>query len=189
MRLAAKAPTRRRPLSSTLGGMTRPTVRLAQKSEFPALQTIERAAASRFAESDLPVELQSQTLDAAELQDSLNLGLLWVVEVHAELVGFLAACEETSSMHILEMSVLPSHGRKGLGGSLLSAAMREAQYRGLGSVTLTTFSHIAWNGPAYAKAGFREIAESSLTPELARRLATERKHGLSNRVAMQCNAA
>jgi N-acetylglutamate synthase-like GNAT family acetyltransferase len=169
--------------------MNRPTVRLAQRSEFHALQSIERAAASLFPERDLPSELRNQTLDAAELQDSLNHGLLWVVEVQAELAGFLAACEEASSMHILEMSVLPSHGRKGLGGSLLSAAKRAAQNRGLASVTLTTFSHIAWNGPAYAKAGFKEVAESNLTPELARRLATERKHGLRNRVAMQCNAA
>ena len=169
--------------------MIRPTVRLAQKDEFPALQSIERAAASRFAETDLPAPLRDQTLTAAELQDSLNQGLLWVVEVDTELAGFLAAREEASSLHILEVSVLPSHGRKGHGGSLLQVATREATNRGLASVTLTTFSHIAWNGPAYAKAGFREVAESCLTPELARRLAKESQQGLGNRVAMQRNAA
>ena len=189
LHLAGKASTRRRPVNSALGGMNRPTVRLAQKDEFPALQSIERAAASRFAESDLPAELRDQTLTASELQDSLNQGLLWVVEVNTELAGFIAACEEASNLHILEMSVLPSHGRKGYGASLLQVATREAKNRGLASVTLTTFSHIAWNGPAYAKAGFREVAGSCLTPEMARRLAKESQQGLGNRVAMQRNAA
>jgi N-acetylglutamate synthase-like GNAT family acetyltransferase len=189
LRRKSPAAAGQRQLNTALGGMNRPTVRLAQKGEFPALQSIERAAARRFAESDLPAELRDQTLTAAELQDSLNQGLLWVVEVNTELRGFLAACEEGSGMHILEMSVLPSHGRKGYGRSLLEVATHDAKNRDLASVTLTTFSHIAWNGPAYAKAGFRVVAESSLTPELARRLAEERKHGLGNRVAMQRSSA
>jgi predicted N-acetyltransferase YhbS len=162
-----------------------PTVRLAQQGDIAELQAIERAAASRFAETDLPAALRNQTLGVAELQDSLNQGLLWVVELGSELAGFLAARRDASRMHILEMSVLPSHGRKGLGGRLIEVAVREARNRGLDSVTLTTFSHVAWNAPAYARAGFREIAESGLTPELARRLAEEREQGLCNRVAME----
>lgn len=169
--------------------MTPATVRLAQNAEFPALQRIERAAASRFAESDLPASLRGRTLDAAELQDALNDGLLWVADVHGEPTGFLAACEEACGLHILEVSVVPGHGRKGLGTRLLETAMLEARNRRLARITLTTFSHVPWNGPAYARAGFRTIADASLTPDLARRLASERAQGLAHRIAMQRDAA
>ena len=169
--------------------MTQPTVRLAQTADLPALQDIERAAASRFAESDLPPGLRGQTLAAAELQDSLNHGLLWVAGGQGGVMGFLAACVEACGLHILELSVLPGRGRQGLGTRLLDAATCEARTRLLARITLTTFSHVAWNGPAYTRAGFQTIADANLTPELARRLASERAHGLTNRIAMQRDVA
>lgn len=160
-------------------------VRPARQDDLPKLRQLELAAAERFTKSDLPPPLRGQTLDAVALQEALDHGLLWVAEAHDALVGFVAAREEGSDLHLLEVSVVPDMGRQGLGRGLLEVAVHEAARRGLAAVTLTTFSHIAWNGPAYARAGFRELDESSLTPALRRRLDSERALGLRHRIAMQ----
>lgn len=165
--------------------MNAPLLRLARPADLALLSNVEGSAASRFTEEDLPPALRGQTLDRAELQQALDDGLLWVAEDHGQVVGFLAAAEEDSSLHVLEMSVLPSHGRQGIGRGLLECAADEAARRALHGLTLTTFSHISWNGPAYRKAGFRQIEETELSPSLRRRIRDEQQQGLRHRIAMR----
>lgn len=150
---------------------------------------VELAAACRFDEGDLSPLLRDQTLHPAVLRRALNRQLLWVADAQGDVVGFLAAQAEGAHLHILEMSVLPRHGRQGLGKGLLEAAVHEAVRRRLAGVTLTTFAHIPWNGPAYAKAGFSVLDEAGLTPVLRQRLNSEREQGLGHRVAMRRSLA
>jgi hypothetical protein len=61
-----------------------------------------------------------------------------------------------------------------------------ARYRGLPAVTLTTFRDVPWNGPFYAKLGFRELSE--LSPGLAAMREHERAIGdddFGTRIAMR----
>lgn len=163
-------------------------LRPARPSDLPALAVVELSAASRFAEDDLPPAWRDQTLAHADLQQALEDGLLWVAEDEGAVVGFLAAREEDSNLHILEMSVLPAHGRQGIGRCLLESAACESGRRALHGFTLTTFSHVPWNAPAYRKAGFRQIEEAELSPSLRRRLHDERQQGLRHRIAMRRDA-
>lgn len=100
------------------------------------------------------------------------------------LVGFLAAEVVDQGLHIAEMGVVPSSGRQGIGRALLKAAVEHAGQRGLRGVTLTTFAHIPWNAPFYAKNGFVELAPAHVGPGLAERIERERELGLVDRVAM-----
>ncbi len=100
-------------------------------------------------------------------------------------VGFLLATRYPDVLHIEEMSVLPSHGRRGLGRALLERALDEARARGLRRVTLTTFEHLPWNAPFYAQLGFqktRDVDDCRLREQLVREAAA----GLLRRVAMVC---
>jgi len=67
--------------------------------------------------------------------------LLWVAQAHGEPMGFLAACKGACGLHILEISVLPRHGRKGVGTRLLETATREARNRRLASERAQGLAH------------------------------------------------
>jgi hypothetical protein len=58
-------------------------------------------------------------------------------------------------------------------------------------VTLSTFRHVAWNAPFYARLGFRELAEEQLGPGLRRVRADEARRGLdlSRRLVMRLDLA
>jgi 4-diphosphocytidyl-2-C-methyl-D-erythritol kinase len=126
------------------------TIRKAQSSDVPKLPDIEREAASLFSSRatelgfnpDAPVHVHSlETLNAAQTSDRL-----WVaLDSLSQPVGFA---------HLEEMDVLPAHGRKGVGATLLEAVCTWASEKGYPAVTLSTFRDIPWNGPFYARMVF-----------------------------------
>lgn len=87
-------------------------------------------------------------------------------------------------LHLQEMSVHPDFGGRGIGRGLIEATKTSARDRGLPGVTLTTFSHIPWNGPFYERCGFVTLTEAQLTPGLTKILQQENSAGFINRVAM-----
>ena len=62
-----------------------------------------------------------------------------------------------SHAHLAQISVHPDHGRRGVGRALLEAAAERAALKGHGSLTLTTYADLPWNGPFYARHGFVEV--------------------------------
>lgn len=178
--------------------MSRPPVCIApaRAEDLPALQQIEAAAARLFPAQDLPPALAGQSLPLTVLDAARAAGLLWVARATpatGELtppLGFLMAEPGGQHcLHLAEMDVLPAHGRRGLGSALLARAEAEARTRGLGWLTLSTFEHLAWNAPFYARQGFAPLDESG--PEagerfghLLRHLAEERRLGLRRRLGM-----
>jgi predicted N-acetyltransferase YhbS len=85
------------------------------------------------------------------------------------------------------MDVVPAHAGRGLGRALVVEVAEWARREGFPSVTLTTFRHLPWNGPFYARQGFSELAAAELGPELRAALDEEVEHGLdpAKRVAMR----
>ena len=81
------------------------------------------------------------------------------VPVGFALIGFL-----DRELYLYELDVAPPHGRRGLGRRLVEAVLAFAVSEGTASVTLSTFRDIPWNGPFYAKAGFREVPRNQWTP-------------------------
>lgn len=74
--------------------------------------------------------------------------------------------------HLEQLSVLPEHGRQGVGRALLRAACTWAAGRGYPELTLATYRDVPWNGPFYASEGFAEagtvddwLAAHGLPPE------------------------
>ena len=100
-------------------------------------------------------------------------------------IGFVSLGIVDGAAHVSQVSVLPDHGRNGLGRALLEAAVGWAAASGHTALTLTTYRDVPWNGPFYRTVGFEEV--TTLSPGLAAIRAHERDAGLDDfgpRVAM-----
>lgn len=102
-------------------------------------------------------------------------------------LGYLIADPVDGAAHIEQVSVHPSAARRGLGSALIDRAGAWAAHEGLTALTLTTFTHVPWNAPYYARLGFRVLTESGLTDGLRKIRAEEAEHGLDRwpRVCMR----
>lgn len=161
------------------------TIRLAVYEDLSYLSVVEIEAAERFSSHELNFLLRKQTLSNCVLQAALKRGLLWVaVSSKNAVVGFLVAEPDDGVLHIVEMSVLPSFGRQGIGTALLQAAIAEGRARGFTRRTLTTFVNVAWNAPYYHRMGFQYLSYEQCSISLQGRLKQEEKAGLLDRVAM-----
>lgn len=117
--------------------------------------------------------------ELAEFREGLAAGLLWVAEdPEAGVVGFALAARLVGSLHLEEISVLPSHGRRGLGAALVECVADAAVEAGCSRLTLSTFTGVPWNGPFYERLGFRAVAVADLAPELMEVRRAEAELGL-----------
>ncbi len=177
-------------------------IRVATAADVPVLPAIEVAAGKLFPATRIPDP--EAHLPEADLERARQSSLLFVVVPALQPpaggtgraaceaqgaddrpVGF-AVCEAgDAELHLVELSVHPDHGRRGLGRRLVERVIEEAISRSLEAVTLTTFADLPWNGPFYASMGFEVLSEQALTPFLARALDEERALGLTERVAMR----
>ena len=84
--------------------------------------------------------------------------LALVERENADAVGFAHVLLIEEHAHLEQLSVLPSHARRGHGRSLVEAAKLEAVALGSGSITLRTFADVPWNAPFYERCGFVETS-------------------------------
>lgn len=159
----------------------------AVREHLPFLPGIEDAAGELFPLEDLPEPARSTSLSLKEFESALNRELLWVVvEEEGDLpVAFLMAGVLDGCMHVVEVDVHPDHGRRGVGSRLLGHVLAVARQRGFEAVILTTFEHLTWNAPFYAKHGFQVVGADEMGEGLARVLEKERALGMRRRIAMR----
>ena len=164
------------------------SIRPAIESDLPDLPEIERQAAIRFGPFGL-AELFSRVMTPAlDLQAGRAAGRLWVaVDRDGRPVGFALGDVVGGNAHLDELDVLPDHGRRGLGRALVETVCGWAREAGYRAITLTTLSHIPWNGPFYERLGFRILAPDELAAEQRELLRREIEAGLpaENRVMMR----
>jgi GNAT superfamily N-acetyltransferase len=158
-------------------------IREARPDEYEALRAIEDAADAMFAEVGIGPFRQSE-----EENHLAQAAVVFAVGDPA--VGF--ACVEVvdAAAHIWQLSVHPRAGRQGRGRALVKSVCDWAVANGLPAVTLTTFRDVPWNGPFYARLGFREVED--LTPGLAAMRQHERAIGdddFGPRIAMRKDLA
>ncbi|WP_420994031.1 GNAT family N-acetyltransferase [Cupriavidus sp. 30B13] len=166
--------------------MPTPSVRLATPADIPLLPAIERAAAALFPPADLPPALRAHTVAPGELRRAQRERRLWVaVAADGTVAGFALASRDGERAYLDEIDVHPRHAGRGLGRALVRAVADAACRQGLRSLALTTFGHLPWNAPFYARLGFVVLDDSQLCGALAGALAREAAAGLRQRVAMR----
>lgn len=160
-------------------------IRLARADELPRLAEIEDAAEARFEGTHMAfVRDLPYSAPVAAIPPHVK---VWVsVDGDDVAQGFLEAEPIEGWLHILEVSVHPDAQRQGRARALVETALAHARETGLGMVSLTTDRELPFNGPMYARMGFRALAAAHQPAWLAGFLASEAEHGFDPalRVAM-----
>lgn len=158
---------------------TATTIRLARPDELTELQSIEVAAGVLFRQIG-KVDVAEHPPPAIEVfERAQQAGLVWVVaDTDDQPIGFILVMLVDGAAHIEQVSIHPDHGRQGLGRLMIDHVDRWAAGEGLPALTLSTFRSVAWNGPYYARLGFRELSASEYTPGLVKLRAAETAFGL-----------
>jgi GNAT superfamily N-acetyltransferase len=144
-------------------------IRLSLPEEFAVLEEVERAADVLFLERFRPETWPPTESRAADPGFVL-------VAANGGPIGFAHVLEADGIAHLEQVSVLPEHGGRGIGGVLVEAAKGEARTRGYGRLTLRTYADVPWNAPFYKKLGF--VVEDPATDFHRALVATEERLGL-----------
>jgi GNAT superfamily N-acetyltransferase len=164
-----------------------PTIRAPRTDELERLREIEWAAGTLFVEVGLADVTSHEPESIQALAEYVHDGRAWVITDDDVPVGYAIVDVVDGLAHLEQLSVLPDHGRKGLGAALLAHVCAWAKQRQFNAVTLTTFRDIPWNAPFYTKHDFRVLDDSELGPELRELRSREAGHGLdpARRVCMR----
>ncbi len=142
-------------------------VRRGHAADAAALGDVERRAAYRFGAHEVPTEILEATTDDEAFIAGAQAGCLWVAcSSDGETVGFALASFVDGAGHLEEISVLPAHGRRGIGRMLLAEVEKWAIGARLESISLSTFRDIPWNAPFYSSCGYRVLSAAELGPGL-----------------------
>jgi GNAT superfamily N-acetyltransferase len=165
--------------------ITRHSIRCARPSDLIYLPAIEREAAAQFLTTPYPAMVDAD-LASAHL-DLDHDYVLVLADEQDHPIGFAIAHAHDESVHLHELDVHPDYARQGLGRRLIEAIADWARTRGATALTLTTFSDVPWNGPYYARLGFRALDVATLNPALQAVLRAEESAGLpmAHRICMQ----
>jgi len=163
-------------------------VRPTRGTDIGRLEAVERSAATLFrALPDLAWIADDHVAGPDTHRTAVAQGLSWVaVDAADQPIGFLiAAVEDDTDLHVLELSVAADHQGRGDGRALMQTARREAEARALSALTLTTFAGVAWNAPFYARLGYAVLTTGTMPAYLREALAAQARHGLTDRIAMR----
>jgi len=160
-------------------------IRPARPDDLAALPLIERAAAAQFRATPYAYLADDDPVSA---EVDLAQEYVWVAVDQADQpIGFAIVHLLDESVHLHELDVHPDYARQGLGRRLIATVADWARARGATALTLTTFADVPWNGPYYARLGFRTLDLTTLSPGLQAVRQGEADAGLpmAQRVCMQ----
>ena len=137
-------------------------IRKALQSEIPLLQDVQLDAGELFRSAGMDDVADHPPEDAAILADAINADMIWVAcQPDGTPIGMAHVTDLDGVAYLQEIAMRASHGRRGTGASLLRAVMAELRGCGYRRMTLSTFSHLAWNRPFYEKLGFKVIPKAA----------------------------
>ncbi len=155
-------------------------IREARASDLPMMRDIEVAAGEAFRMLGMDAVADDPAPALEALAAYQQVGRAWVAsDTGDKPVAYLLVGVVDSYAHIGQVSVHPLHSRKALGRQLIDTAASWAAARGLRGMTLTTFAHVPWNAPYYARLGFRTVPESEWPTGMRQIVQSEAAHGLA----------
>lgn len=162
------------------------TIQVARLEHIPFLNDIELAAATIFPPGSIPERVLSERVPKDTLTKAVRDGGLWVaLDAGAKPVGYGMLQFVDNAALLAQLDVLPDHGRRGLGTALIRRIVETVRSRGAEALYLTTFTHVPWNAPFYARLGFVALAEDKQPLWVREILEEERGRGLENLTAMR----
>jgi GNAT superfamily N-acetyltransferase len=161
------------------------SIRCARPDDLIYLPAIERETAAQFQATSYSAMANA---DLASARIDPDHDYVWVLaDEQDQPIGFAIAHVLDESIHLHEIDLHPNYARQGLGRRLIEAVADWARARGATALTLTTFSDVPWNGPYYARLGFRPLDVARLNPALQAVRRAEESAGfpMAHRICMQ----
>jgi GNAT superfamily N-acetyltransferase len=151
------------------------------------MQEIEREAGTLFAEVGMCDVAEDEPLPRDNLAEYVRNGRAWIAEVDGRRAGYALADQVDGCGHLEQVSIRPEYGRRGIGRALIETVKAWAREEGFQALTLSTFRDVPWNGPYYARLGFRALSDEELTSGLRalREHETELGLDITSRQAMR----
>lgn len=153
------------------------TFRSGEPADLDALLRIDQDASVLFEHAglflDLPPTHEFSVSERARIGRSLAAGgAIVAMDEEGVPVGFIATGFIDDLRYIEQISVLPTHMRRGIGMALLEKAFDSDRDREL---WLTTYDHLPWNRPFYERHGYEVVAEQDCGAGIQRELAFQRR--------------
>jgi N-acetylglutamate synthase-like GNAT family acetyltransferase len=132
--------------------MSKSIMRAATPDDVPAIETLVRAAYSKYIEriGKPPAPMNA---DYGQLVDE---GDVWVLELDGDVVGVMILKSEADHLLVSNVAVSPVHQGRGLGSKLLAHAETQARQRGFREMRLYTNEMMHENLVVYGKLGWSE---------------------------------
>ena len=142
------------------------TVVVAGVADLDDVLEIDDDATSLYADAGLDLVLGAShpfvMAEQARWRRALGLGrLFFAVSGEASRVGFAALDVLDGAAYLDQLSVRRSAMRRGAGRFLLHHAIAWAEHAGHTALWLTTYGHLPWNVPFYAREGFEVMDDSA----------------------------
>lgn len=147
-------------------------VRPATVSDLERIAQVEVEAGQLFLEVGLP-EVAGDEPRTDGLLEAVDAGRIWVAEQGGVVAAYVLGEVLDGAAHVAQVSVAPSHARRGIGRLLVERVEEWGRAAGRPATTLTTFTEVPWNGPYYARLGYTVLPAERIGPELARTMAHE----------------
>lgn len=166
------------------------TIAQATACHVPLLAAIEVAAAGIFPPGSIPDHIRSDFTPVGKLHEAVQNGLLWAALDHAgNPVGYAYVRLIDHAALLAQIDVHPDHMRKGIGAALIRQVVGYLRQRRMPALYLTTFTHVPWNAPFYARLGFTALEDAGMPRFLKDILEEEKRCGLTNRIGMRLSLA
>jgi len=150
-------------------------LRPARREDIPLLGPIEIAADRRYIDAGYEGLPEGDTIPLDAAERGVDTGRITLALVGGVAVGWLFEGRIDGELCLGQVSVVPDHGRRGVGTALLVDFIARARARGEPSIVLNTQANFPWAMPWYARHGFQVIPVERWSPGL--RAVTEAQQG------------
>ena len=166
------------------------TMEQATADHVPLLAAIEVAAAGIFPSGSIPDHIRSDFTPVDKLHEAVQNGLLWAaLDQAGNPVGYAYVRLVDHAALLAQIDVHPDHMRKGIGAALIGQVAEGLRQRRMSALYLTTFTHVPWNAPFYARLGFTALEDADTPLFLKDILEEEKRCGLTSRIGMRLSLA
>jgi GNAT superfamily N-acetyltransferase len=145
-------------------------VRPAVRSDLDLVFAVDDDASRRYRTAGVVIDLALDhpfiVAERRRWTASLDAGHLFLAEEEGAAVGIAALGTVDGAPYLDQLSVRMAAMGRGVGSALVAHAIEWASGRSSEGLFLTTYAHLAWNLPFYARRGFVLVAEREWGPEM-----------------------
>ena len=147
-------------------------IRLATEDDLQRLVVVEVEAGQLFHTVGMS-EVAEHVPQVSALREAMDAARVWVTQDGSEVAGYVVAELLDENAHIAQVSVAPAYAGRSIGKAMIEFVESWGRAAGRPATTLTTFRDVPWNGPYYARLGYRVLPSDRIGPELAETMAQE----------------